>query len=149
MYHYTESGLPNVYLRDGFIVRDIDGEEAVSIHDINGLHKVIGPDIISRSPALTGDEVRFLRKEMDLTQNAFSNIVGVSEDTVRGWENGRSRVGKPEDTLIRGFYHETFNGDGGLLQIVEDIARLSREIAEEERQMRFEESSNGLWQAAA
>ncbi len=151
MYHYTESGLPNVYLRGGYTARDIDGEEAISIHDLNGLHKAIGQDIISRSPALTGDEVRFLRKEMDLTQNSFAGIIGVSEDTVRNWENGRNGngVGKPEDILIRGLYHEAVNGDGGLRQIIEDIARLNREIAEDERQMNFEETADGLWRVAA
>ncbi|VAW50960.1 hypothetical protein MNBD_GAMMA06-968 [hydrothermal vent metagenome] len=149
MYHYTESGLPNVYLRGGYIARVIDGEEAVSIHDLNGLHKAIGQDIISRSPALTGDEVRFLRKEMDLTQNSFANIIGVSEDTVRNWENGRNGVGRPEDILIRGFYHETVNDDSGLRKIIENIARLNREIAEDERQMNFEETPDGLWQVAA
>ncbi len=149
MYHYTESGLPNVFLRGGYIAREIDGEKAVSIHDLNGLHRAIGQDIITRSPALTGEEVRFLRKEMDLTQNSFASIIGVSEDTVRNWENGRNGVGKPEDILIRGLYHETVNGDGGLRQIIEDIARLNREIAEDERQMNFEETADGLWQAAA
>ncbi len=84
MYHYTESGLENVYLRDGYTALEIEDEEAVSIHDIDGLHKAIGQDIINKSPALTGDEIRFLRKEMNLTQNSFAAILSVSEDSVRG-----------------------------------------------------------------
>ncbi len=149
MYHYTESGLPNVFLHGGVIMREIDGDEAVSIHDLAGLHKVIAHDIIRKSPTLTGDEVRFLRKEMDLTQSSFARIIGVSEDTVRNWERARVAVGGPEDRLIRGFYVEHVDSNGDLRQIVEDIARLNREIAEDERQMNFEENAEGLWQAAA
>lgn len=149
MYHYTESGLDNVYLRDGYNTIEIDGEIAVSIHDLAGLHRVIGQDIIHKSPALTGDEIRFLRKEMNLTQSSFAAILSVSEDTVRGWENERTDIPGPADKLVRGIYLEHVDGASGLRQIIEDIARLNREIAEDERQMNFEENADGLWQVAA
>lgn len=149
MYHYTESGLGNVYLRGGYNTLEIDGEEAVSIHDLAGLHKVIGQDIVRKSPMLTGDEIRFLRKEMDLTQSSFAAIISVSEDTIRGWEKGRTDVTGPADKLIRGIYVEHFDGNSGLRQIIEDISRLNREIAEDERRMNFEENADGFWQVAA
>ena len=31
MYHYTESGLSNVYLKNGFTVEEVDGESYSSI----------------------------------------------------------------------------------------------------------------------
>jgi len=149
MYHYTESGLKNVYLRDGYNTIEIDGEEAVSIHDLAGLHKVISQSIIRKSPSLSGDEIRFLRKEMNLTQSLFASIISVSEDTVRGWENGRTSVTGPADKLIRGVYVDHFDGDGGLRQIIEDMARLNNEIAEDMHDMNFEEGVNGMWEEAA
>lgn len=149
MYHYNESGLPNVFLRSGYKTILINGEEAVSIENLEGLHTAIAQDIVRNSARLTGNEIRFLRKELNLTQNQFSKIIGVSDDTLRGWENARTEVGEPEDKLIRTFYIETVDGDGGLLQIIKDIARLSRKIAEEERQMNFEESDDGMWKIAA
>jgi len=150
MYHYTESGLKNVYLRDGYTALEIDGEEAVSIHDLDGLHKVIGQDIINKSPALTGDEVRFLRKEMCLTQSSFAAILSVSEDSVRGWENSRTGVPGPADKLIRIFYSKHADGANSLRQTVEDISCIDREEAtnERDRRMNFEESAEGLWQVA-
>jgi len=149
MYHYTESGLNNVYLRGGYNTIEIDGEEAVSIHDLAGLHKVIGQRIIRKSPSLTGEEIRFLRKEMNLTQASFAGVISVSEDTIRGWENGRTHVTGPADKLIRGVYVEHLDGNGGLRQIIEDIARLNNEIAEDERDMSFEENAEGMWQEVA
>lgn len=148
MYHYTESGLDNVYLNGGYNELEIDGEIAVSIHDLAGLHKVIGQNVIRKSPMLTANEIRFLRKEMDLTQSSFAALISVSEATIRGWESGRTAVPGPEDKLIRGVYVEHFDGKNGLSQIIEDIARLNREIAEHERRINFEENADGIWQVA-
>jgi hypothetical protein len=41
-YHYTECGLDNIYLLNGFkITKTNDGDEELFIHDIYGLHKAI------------------------------------------------------------------------------------------------------------
>lgn len=53
MYHYTESGLQNVYLVNGFTVETFDGEEYTSIDDMNGLHKTIAAAIIDSPTPLT------------------------------------------------------------------------------------------------
>jgi DNA-binding transcriptional regulator YiaG len=49
---------------------------------------------------LTADRIRELRHRAGLTQVELANAVGVSEDTVRGWENNRSHPGNAE-TAIR------------------------------------------------
>lgn len=41
MYYYIESGLLNVYLKNGVIVEVVDGEEYISIDDMNGFYSVI------------------------------------------------------------------------------------------------------------
>src|SRR3546814_6244956 len=68
MYHYTESGLRNVWLANGYKIRNVGGEEAVAIHDVDELHRTIGRNL-ARKSRLTGAELRFLRKEMGLSQN--------------------------------------------------------------------------------
>ncbi|HEC12075.1 MAG TPA: hypothetical protein ENI80_02330 [Acidiferrobacteraceae bacterium] len=40
--------------------------DAVAIHNLEGLHRAIGLDLVHHMPALTGDAVRFLRKEMNV-----------------------------------------------------------------------------------
>ena len=41
MYHYTESGFPNVWLKDGYVVRQTPYGEGVAICDVAGLHEAI------------------------------------------------------------------------------------------------------------
>lgn len=40
-YHYLESGLPNVWLANGFTVHETDYGSGVSIDDVAELHQVI------------------------------------------------------------------------------------------------------------
>ena len=40
MYHYTECGLQNVWLTNGYDVCEVDGEKAVSISDVDELHEL-------------------------------------------------------------------------------------------------------------
>src|SRR5690606_8297361 len=93
MYHYTESGLRNVWLANGYKIRNVGGEDAVAIHDVDQLHQVIGRSL-ARKPHLTGTEFRFLRKEMGLSQKRLADMLGSSEQTVSLWERrGRIPVG--------------------------------------------------------
>ena len=61
-YHYTESGLTNVWLANGYTVRKTKYGEGVSIQDADGLHRALAR-VLSNKARLTGTEVRFLRKE--------------------------------------------------------------------------------------
>jgi DNA-binding transcriptional regulator YiaG len=146
MYHYTDCGLPNIFLKGGVTVRDTEYGEAVSIHNLKGLHKAIGLDMVHKTSPLTGAEVRFLRKEMDLTQNSLGDVIKASEASVRGWEAGRNNITPPADALLRLIYLGKVNGDTNVCGLLEEIGRLDREIAENDRN--FEEN-NGDWQIAA
>lgn len=42
MYRYAESGLPNVWLANGYSMHDSAHGRGVSIEDIEGLHRAIG-----------------------------------------------------------------------------------------------------------
>ena len=61
MYKYTECGLKNVYLVNGFHERKTPYGKAVSIDNVEGLHRVIGLHLADNKPNLTGAEFRFLR----------------------------------------------------------------------------------------
>src|SRR5437016_11253514 len=81
MYHYTESGLGNVWLKNGYVMKNTPYGEGVSIQDVEGLHKLIGT-IIAKRPKLTGKELRFLRKEMEMSQRALGELLGTSEQNI-------------------------------------------------------------------
>jgi len=41
MYHYTLCGLDNVWLENGYQVRETSYGQGISVHDVEGLHEVI------------------------------------------------------------------------------------------------------------
>ena len=122
MYHYTESGLRNIWLKNGYVVKETPYGKAVSIQDVEGLHRLIGT-IISQRPKLTGAELRFIRKELGLSQKALGAFVGTSEQNVSLWER-RGRVPQAADRVIKLAYLETISKSGNV-KIKEIIDRLN------------------------
>jgi putative transcriptional regulator len=123
MYHYTECGLRNIWLTNGYTVKQTPYGEAVSIQDVEGLHRFIG-SIIAQRPKLTGPELRFLRKEMGMSQKALADFVGTTEQSVSLWER-RGHMPKAADRLIKLAYLETIDKKGGNVKIKETIDRLN------------------------
>jgi DNA-binding transcriptional regulator YiaG len=99
--HYTACGLDDVYLVNGFSREQIDGEDAVTIIDMDGLWKTIGFRLVTGRKALAPKEVRFLRHHMDLTQAELGAKLRVSDQTIARWEKGETPVPGPEDLLLR------------------------------------------------
>ena len=85
--HYTACGLDDVYLVNGFAREQIDGEDAVSIEDLDGLWKAIGLALVKGRKTLTPKEVRYLRHHMDLTQSRGS--ARSSACLTRRWRVGK------------------------------------------------------------
>ena len=77
MYHYTECGLDNVWLANGFIKKKTAYGEAVAITDADALHKLLAEDLIGKPARLTGKEFRFLRVALKLSQAAVAKMQGV------------------------------------------------------------------------
>ena len=121
--HYTACGLDDVYLVNGFTREKIDGEDTVTIVDMDGLWKAIGFALISRK-ALAPKEVRFLRRHMDLTQAELGAKLRVSDQTIARWEKGETPVPGPEDLLLRVLFSasERAQPEGGkMLERVREI----------------------------
>ncbi len=89
-YHYTSSGLDNIYLLNGFTKDEEDGEPTISIADLDGLHRAIGLHIALARKAPSGRELRFLRNEMDMSQAELARILGVTDQSVARWEKGQT-----------------------------------------------------------
>jgi hypothetical protein len=56
MYHYRESGLPNIYLANGY--REVATAEGpgIAIEDVEGLHWAIALDLVEGKPTLTAGD---------------------------------------------------------------------------------------------
>lgn len=146
MFHYTSCGLQNVWLKNGYTTVETDYGTATSIHDLEGLHKVLGMNIVTTKPKLSGAEVRFLRKELDLPQQQLANLLGVSEPTVRGWESHRTKITTPADKLLRILYVEHVKGQSKVRELIDGIAKLNRQA--HKIRLEMEETASG-WQKAA
>jgi DNA-binding transcriptional regulator YiaG len=144
MHHYQECGLKNIWLVNGYeIIEDPDYGICVAISDTRGLHKAIGHDLITTKPKLTGTEFRFLRKELDLSQNALAALIGNNEQAVARWEKG-GNIPKWADHVIR-ILVQDYYGETGAIKLIERIRDLDRQ--KQEKQI-FKDDSTG-WKKAA
>lgn len=147
-FHYVSCGLRNIWLRNGFEISQTPYGEAVAIHNLKGLHKAIGLDLVRNKPRLTGGEVRFLRKEMDLPQAQLAKMLAVSENTIRAWENDRQAITGPAERILRQLFLEYANERSELRELIDRISQLNRDRHETEKRLEFLETE-GQWQAAA
>jgi len=127
-YHYTEVGLPNVWLSNGFLSRKTKYGQGVSIHDMDGLHRAIARTLANK-PRLTGAEIRFLRTEMGLSQRGLGELVGVSEQAVSLWER-RGRLPKTADRLLRLIYVEHDSGNAPIRKFIQRLNDLDTQSYE-------------------
>lgn len=100
MYHYTECGLDNVWLENGYREKDTPYGKAIAISDTDGLHTLLANELLQKPGRLTGKEFRFLRLRLGLSQAAVAKAQGVTEQNVSLWER-HGKVPKANDQLIR------------------------------------------------
>ncbi|MCX5834978.1 MAG: type II toxin-antitoxin system MqsA family antitoxin [Deltaproteobacteria bacterium] len=104
-YHYTESGLDNIYLH-GVTQYECTkcGEKAVEIPKVKNLHLVIGRDVVCSEKKLKGQEIKYLRKELGLKSKQIAEILSVDLSTFSRWENSKASIGPVADKLLRLIY---------------------------------------------
>src|ERR1044072_482302 len=100
-YHYTESGLDNVWL-EGITVYSCPTceVESADIPDLEGLHKLLAKDIILTPLPMRGVELRFLRKETKLKLKDFAEVLGVDPKTINNIEKS-AHLSKQMDVTVR------------------------------------------------
>ncbi len=145
-HHYTECGLDDVYLVNGFTVVESSRGNATQIEDIEGLHRTIGFILVNEKKALNGKEVRFLRHELGLTQHALGAILGVDAQSVARWEKGDTdRVSPTADRLLRLIYLEKMEGNRAICEPLQRIAELDEMLGAQSEQLLFEDDPEDGW----
>ena len=144
MYHYTECGLNNIWLVNGFKVHKTPYGKGVAIEDADGLHRVIALRLVNHKPRLSGGEFRFLRKELDLSQAALARVLGNDEQSVARWEKG-GRAPKMGERFLRALYREHAEGNARIREIVDRLNEMNQKA---QKKMILEETEQG-WQAKA
>ena len=102
--HYTQCGLDDVFLVNGFSREETDYGPATSIHNVDRLHHVIGMHIVRHKKTLSAKEMKFLRRQMNFTQRELGNAMGVTAQTIARYEKDEAPVSGPVNRLIRIFY---------------------------------------------
>jgi DNA-binding transcriptional regulator YiaG len=103
-YRYRACGLDGMFLLNGYVIEEHDGEVHVAISDIDGLHKTIGRHLVRHRKALSPKEVRFLRNTLDLTQAELAARLGNTSQSVARWEKGECEMPGAAEKLLRAIF---------------------------------------------
>ena len=146
-YHYTECGLDNIYLRNGFELVPTKKGRMLHIHNVGGLHQAIGEMLVSEKKHLDGKEFRFLRHELNMTQQILAALLGVDVQTVANWEKEKIKdVPGPAQCVIRLLYSEKMDGNQEICKPLERLAELDELIPEEPEIDFQQDQDNEEWQ---
>jgi|SRR5690554_2028022 len=143
--HYTACGLDNIYLLDGFHVVEGKRGRSVRIEDQQGLHKAIGAFLIRQKRSLNGEELKFLRHELGLSQPALAHLLGESEQSVARREKRKQGWARPtpQERMLRFMFEERLGGNESLEEFLKALADLDAQQQEE-----VEFSKDGKWSLA-
>jgi DNA-binding transcriptional regulator YiaG len=141
MYHYTDGGLRNVWLANGYEIKQTPYGEGVSFHNLDGLTQSICMALTNKASLLTGAEFRYIRSAgMLLSQPALGKLMGINGQSVARWEK-TSKVPRWADKLVRLLYTAQAEGNEPIAKAVERIKTVERLV----KQKIVVKESRGHW----
>lgn len=146
MYHYTECGLDYIYLKDGFHYHETPYGKGVSFDDPDGLHDAIARTVLAMPRQLKGQEVRFLRSMLGVSQTSLATAIGTTRPSVARWEGDADKdIPGTADRALRMFYAFQVLGHKETNKLVNRLRELDE--AEDTRAV-FTDTEDG-WKRAA
>ena len=141
MYHYTDGGLRNVWLANGYEIKKTPYGEGVTVHNLDGLTRSICMALTRKASLLTGSEFRYIRSAgMLLSQPALGKLMGIDGQSVARWEK-TSKVPRWADKLVRLLYTAQAEGNEPIAKAVERIKTVERLV----KQKIVVKESRGQW----
>ena len=141
MYHYTDGGLRNVWLANGYEIKQTPYGEGVSFHNLDGLTTSICIALTKKAGVLTGIEFRYIRSAgMLLSQPALGKLIGIDGQSVARWEK-TGKVPKWADKLFRLLYLAQAQGNEPISAAVDRVKTVERLI----KQKIVVKESRGQW----
>ena len=126
MYHYTDGGLRNVWLANGYEIKKTPFGEGVAFHDLDGLTVSICIALSKKTGVVTGTEFRYIRSAgLLLSQPALGKLMGIDGQSIARWEK-TGKVPKWADKLVRLFYAAHAEGNEPIARTVERIKTVER-----------------------
>lgn len=121
MHHYITCGLDNVWLSNGYRYGESPYGSTIAIADVPGLYKAIALTVATKPSALSGPEIRFLRKHMELSQESLASMIGIGVQSVAAWEKGRSPIPRPSEKLLRLIAIGYDNGHATIRRAIDEL----------------------------
>jgi DNA-binding transcriptional regulator YiaG len=144
LFHYAQCGLDNVWLTSGVEITETDYGKGFRISNAEELHDTIARSIINGPRHLRGQEARFLRVLLNLSQDAMAKVLGVDRATVIRWERARERpLTMIQDIAVRTTYAARASGDDFLLSVIREMQDADEEAHGDAYRQVFETSSHG------
>ena len=141
MYHYTDGGLRNVWLANGYEIKKTPFGEGVAFHNLDGLTESICIALTKKAGVLTGSEFRYIRSAgMLLSQPALGKLMGIDGQSVARWEK-TGKVPKWADKLVRLMYLAQAQGNEPINSAVERVKTVERLV----KQRIVVKESRGQW----
>lgn len=95
---YKGLGFPIVLIN--VPMKQVFGKWAMDIN-FNKLQEVVLFQLLHKPTLLNGDEIKFVRKFLNMTTTEFGKIFGVSHVAIMNWEKGISRLSPTADIYLR------------------------------------------------
>lgn len=127
MYHYKECGLPNVWLENGYKVKETAYGEAVSVVDADGLLRELASNLACKNGRLTGRELWFIRSVLCLSQKNMARLLGTTEQSLSLWER-QGRMPKASEALARALALEHLGGNPKIAELIDRINTVERMV---------------------
>jgi DNA-binding transcriptional regulator YiaG len=102
---------------------------------VDELMHIAAVAILQKPYRLRGEELRFLRKHMDLSQAKFARLLRVNKTTLSKWENNEDPIGLQSDLLARAI---VISRDKRLEKRAADHIRAFEKIADQQKRVRVE-----------
>lgn len=127
---YLDCGLDDVYLLSGYDRVSTPYGDGITVKNADELHRAIGLYLVTERKILTGKEIRFLRKQMALTQAELGRRLRLSDQQVARWEKGQSDLSGPADFLLRLWYFKHLGAEIDPLAISQALEETDSNITE-------------------
>ena len=103
-FHFTDSGLDNVYLVGIKYFTSKSGRVIAEIPAANQLMGLIARDLIFSRTSLRGQEIRFLRKRLGKKASEYAELLRIQSETLSRIENEKQSASDQMDSLVRMSY---------------------------------------------
>lgn len=144
LFHYIQCGLDNVWLTSGVETVETEYGKGFRVRDAGELHGAIAKAIANSTRALRGQEARFLRVQLNLSQEGMARLLGVDRATVIRWERAREKpLGRMQDIAVRMTYAARADGDDFLVSVIKELQDADEEAHGTGYRQVFESSNHG------